>query len=89
MDHHRIPIVKSLIPSKRTIKLIYGEAQAVAFSIDPVQQKAAACANQAYRWTVTPGSIVFYADAPAGLFYAAQTVPTLETLKELVIVSSQ
>jgi len=87
-----LPIVKSFIPprSANVILLVCGPEQAAAFGIEPAHVEtpgASAHAElvraQSYALTVTPTSVVLYAEAPVGLFYAVQT------LRQLVRLYSQ
>jgi hypothetical protein len=77
------PIVKAVAPpcSKNVVLLICGEEQATAFGVEPVAVGALeTVAAQAYALTVAPARVVLYADAPAGLFYAIQTLRQLARL---------
>jgi hexosaminidase len=75
-----LPIVKAYAPPRpaNVILLVCGPEQALAFDVEPVAVDAPeAVAAQAYSLTVKQGRITLYADAPAGLFYAAQTLRQL------------
>ncbi len=78
-----LPIVKAFTSPRsdlatNLILLVCGEEQAAAFGVDPVAVGAPeAVAAQAYALTVAPAGITLYADAPAGLFYAVQTLRQL------------
>ena len=77
------PIVKAFAPprSQNLILPVCGEERAAAFGLGPVAVGAPeAVAGQAYGLTITPTHIVLYADAPAGLFYAVQTLRQLVRL---------
>jgi len=78
-----LPIVKAFAPphSPNTILLVCGEEQAAAFGVKPVAIGAPDdVAAQSYALTTTPTNITLYADAPAGLFYAVQTLRQLARL---------
>ena len=75
-----LPIVKTHTPPRpaNVILLVCGPEQAAAFGVEPVTINAPeAVAGQAYALTVKKGRITLYADAPAGLFYAVQTLRQL------------
>ena len=79
----RPPVFKAIVPprSKNVILLVCGKSQAAAFGITPGATGAPeAVSEQAYTLTVTPDSVTLYADAPAGLFYAVQTLRQLVLL---------
>ena len=85
----RLPIVKCLAPprSENVILLVCGREQAAAFGLEAAPAgvpETVAHADlvkaQSYTLTVTPGSAILYADAPAGLFYAVQTLRQLVRL---------
>jgi hexosaminidase len=71
------PIVKAFAQprSENVTLLICGADQANSFDVAPLDIRApASVADQAYALTITPGTIILYADRPAGLFYAVQTL---------------
>jgi hexosaminidase len=72
-------IVKAYAPPRagNVILLVCGPEQAAAFGLEPV----ALGAGQAYALTIQHGRIVLYADEPAGLFYAVQTLRQLIRLE--------
>lgn len=81
-----LPIVKAFAPprSSNLILLTCGRVQATAFGVEPARSEAPdAVAGQSYTLTVAPARIALYAEAPAGLFYAVQT------LRQLVRLHSQ
>jgi hexosaminidase len=85
----KLPVVKAGAPPRPTnvILLICGPEQAAAFDVEPVAVGAPqSCARpelvegQSYSLTVKRSRITLYADAPAGLFYAVQTLRQLVQL---------
>ena len=87
-----LPIVKAYAPprSENVILLVCGEEQATGFGVEPARAEVPGTAPhaelleaQSYTLTVTADGITLYADAPAGLFYAVQT------LRQLVRLHSQ
>jgi hypothetical protein len=83
------PIVKAYAPPRveNVILLMCGEEQAAAFSVEPTQAEvpdtvahAEPVEAQSYTLTVTPARVTLYAEAPAGLFYAVQTLRQLVRL---------
>jgi hypothetical protein len=78
-----LPIAKAFTPprAENAILLVCGAEQAAAFGIEPAALPAPqAVAAQAYALDVTSRRITLYADAPAGLFYAVQTLRQLVRL---------
>jgi len=76
-----LPIIKSLTPVKRAVKLICGQEQATAFDIEPQRPQApTATTDQAHSLAISLDDIILYADAPIGLFYAIQTLRQLVRL---------
>ena len=78
-----LPIVKAYTPprAENVILLVCGEEQAAAFEVKPVAIAAPeAVSAQAYALTVAPACVTLYAGAPAGLFYAVQTLRQLVRL---------
>jgi hexosaminidase len=83
-------------PAENIISLVCGPEQAAAFGLDPVALGAPqalrapeAVAGQAYALTIQQGRIVLYADEPAGLFYAVQTLRQLIRLEGLGLPTLQ
>jgi len=85
-----LPVVKAYAPPRpaNVILLVCGAEQAAAFGLDPVAVRApqgSACLEsiegQSYALTVKRGRITLYADAPAGLFYAVQTLRQLVRIR--------
>ena len=79
-----LAIVKAYAPPRadNVVLLVCGQEQAAAFGLEPVTLDAPeAVAGQAYTLTIQRGRIVLYADAPAGLFYAVQTLRQLIRLE--------
>jgi hexosaminidase len=77
-------IVKAFTPppAENVILLVCGPEQAAAFGLEPMAIDAPqAVASQAYALTIQQGRIVLYADEPAGLFYAVQTLRQLIRLE--------
>ena len=80
-----LPIVKEQAPPRpdHAILLVCGPEQAEAFALDPSHKRLDAAGEQreqAYVLAVQRGRIVLYADTPAGLFYAVQTLRQLVRL---------
>lgn len=76
-------IIKAFTPPRRenVILLVCGAGEAAAFGLEPLPTAAPErVAEQAYVLTVEPARIILYANAPAGLFYAAQTLRQLARL---------
>jgi len=83
-----LSIVKACAPpcSNNVILLICGDEQAAALGVEPVAVGAPeTVAVQAYALTVAPTCVTLYADAPAGLFYAVQTLRQLVRLHGQVL----
>ncbi len=87
--HVKLPVVKAGAPPRPTkvILLVCGPEQAAAFGVEPAAVGAPEnCARpelveeQSYSLTVKRSRITLYADAPAGLFYAVQTLRQLVRL---------
>jgi len=86
-----LPVVKAHAPPRpaNVILLICGPEQAAAFDVEPGtfapegSARPESIEEQCYTLTVKRGRITLYADAPAGLFYAVQT------LRQLVRIHGQ
>lgn len=78
-----LPIVKAYAPPRpaNVILLVCGPEQAAAFGVEQIVTNAPdAVAEQSYGLTVKKGRITLYAETPAGLFYAVQTLRQLVRL---------
>lgn len=87
-----LSIVKAHAPPRaetdwpNDILLVCGPEQAAAFGLEPIALDAPqAVADQAYALNVQRGRVVLYADTPAGLFYAVQTLRQLLRLEGNVL----
>jgi hexosaminidase len=85
-----LPVVKAYAPPRpaNVILLVCGAEQAAAFGLEPVAVRAPQSSarpesieGQSYALTVKRGRITLYADAPAGLFYAVQTLRQLVRMR--------
>lgn len=79
----RPAVVKAFEPprTENVVLLVCGEGQAAAWGLRPARVSlpgglayAALLAPQAYTLAIEPRRVALYADAPAGLFYAVQTL---------------
>jgi hexosaminidase len=80
----RLPICSVFAPPQadNNIMLVCGKEQAANFGVEPVVTGAPqAVAGQSYALSITPGNVILYAETPAGLFYAIQTLRQLVRLK--------
>jgi hexosaminidase len=87
-----LAIAKAYTPprTENVILLVCGREQAATFGLEPVAfDGPEALSEQAYALTIHPQRVVLYADAPAGLFYAVQTLRQLIRLEGLNLATLQ